>query len=201
MTRVKICGIKSVEEALAASEAGADAVGFVFAKSPRRVDTAKAAEICRVLPPFVSRVGVFVNEKRDVVKDIASSCGLTVLQFHGSEDGEYCGGFSLPVLKAVRIRSRSDLSGMLKVPAAGYVLDSYLTGMAGGTGITFEWQLIEGIPTEKVILAGGLSAGNVAGAIKKVKPHGVDVSSGVEKDGMKDPLLIKEFMSAVRGAA
>ncbi len=198
MIRVKICGIKNVAAGLAAAEAGADAIGLVFANSPRKVDLETAKTICASLPPFVSRVGVFVNEATAVVNEIASACGLTVLQFHGDEDGEYCRRFSLPVLKAISVKSAEDLRGIENFPAAGFVLDTYHPIFRGGTGETFDWSLLDDKPNVPIILAGGLSPGNLAEAIRRVKPYGVDVSSGVEKNGDKDKRLIKTFIEEAR---
>lgn len=199
--RVKICGLKDVETTLFAATAGADAVGVVFAAGPRRIEIAKARTICAALPPFVSRVGIFVNETRETVREIAAACGLTALQFHGQEDADYCRCFTLPVLKAVRVCSGTDLASLARFPAAGFVLDSYDPLLAGGTGRTFPWELVSKRPEVPVILAGGLTPENVAQAICQVRPYGVDVSSGVETGGEKDLIKIKSFIEAVRRCA
>lgn len=194
MTRVKICGIKNKADALAAARAGADAIGLVFANSPRRIDVETARAICASLPPFVSRVGVFVNEDVAVVNEIATRCGLTALQFHGDEDAEYCRQFSLPVLKSISVRTAQDLMGIDRFPAAAFVVDAYHPIFRGGTGETFDWSLLDKRPNVPIILAGGLSPGNLADAIRRVNPYGVDVSSGVEVNGEKDQKLIQSFI-------
>jgi phosphoribosylanthranilate isomerase len=196
--KVKICGLTDPDTALFAAQAGADAVGFIFADGPRRVEVEKARAICTELPPFVVRVGVFVNEARDVVRETAAACGLTALQFHGDEDAGYCRGFVLPVLKAVRMRTGTDLGVLARFPAAGFILDSYDPLQAGGTGRAFSWELAVDRPPAPVILAGGLTPENVARAIRQVQPYGVDVSSGVETGGKKDLNKIRRFIEAVR---
>jgi len=196
--RVKICGLMDAETACFAASAGADAIGVVFAAGPRRVEVEKARAILAALPPFVGRVGVFVNEAQDTVREVAVSCGLTALQFHGDEDAGYCRGFTLPVLKAVRMRPGTDLSVLDRFPAAGFVLDSYDPLLFGGTGRPFPWEMAAKRPGVPVILAGGLNAENVARAIYQVRPYAVDVSSGVETGGKKDAGKIKEFIETVR---
>lgn len=201
MTRIKICGIRTVEDALFCVEAGADAIGLVFADSPRRVEPDMARRISEALPPFINRIGVFVNVDRDVVERIARYCGLTALQFHGSEDAHYCRSFALPVVKAIRVRSASDLMGLENFPAAAVLLDAYHPNMAGGTGQAFDWSLAEKGVGKPVVLAGGLHAGNVAEAVRRVHPYAVDVSSGVETNGAKDRKKIRAFIEAVRRCA
>ncbi|MBS4031334.1 MAG: phosphoribosylanthranilate isomerase [Clostridiales bacterium] len=194
MTRVKICGIKNIADGLVAARAGADAIGLVFANSPRKIDLETARAICTSLPPFVTRVGVFVNEDGSVVNEIAAFCGLTALQFHGDEDAQYCRQFSLPVLKSISVRTAQDLRGIEEFPAAAFVLDTYHPIFRGGTGETFDWSLLDNRPNVPIILAGGLTPENLAEAIRRVKPYGVDVSSGVETDGKKDQRLIQAFI-------
>ena len=196
--KVKICGLIDVETALFAAYAGADAVGFVFADGPRRIEVEKARVIGAALPPFVARVGVFVNEAQDSVRKTAAACGLTALQLHGDEDADYCRGFTLPVLKAIRMRPGIDLALLARFPAAGFVLDSFNPGQAGGTGRTFPWELSVKRPEVPVILAGGLTAENIAQAICLVRPYAVDVSSGVETGGRKDLDKIRKFIAAAR---
>jgi len=198
MTRVKICGISSVDEALCCAQAGADAVGLVFAQSPRRVEPALARKITASLPPFIQRVGVFVNAEKTLVEQIASYVGLTALQFHGQEAADYCASFSLPVIKAVAVNSATDLAGFDEFPAAAILLDTYDPLLAGGTGRTFNWELVESGLKKPVVLAGGLHAGNVQSAIKHLKPYAVDISSGVETNGKKDKEKIKVFIASVR---
>lgn len=195
--RVKICGLTDVGTAVLAAAAGADAIGLVFSGGPRRVEVGRARAICAALPPFVGRVGVFVNESRDTVREAAAACGLTALQFHGDEDAAYCRGFTLPVLKALRMRPGTDLAELGRFPAAGFVLDSYDPLQAGGTGRTFSWEMAVERPEVPVILAGGLTPENVAGAIELVRPYAVDVSSGVETGGKKSIQKIKKFIEAV----
>lgn len=199
MVRVKICGITTVEEALAAAEAGADAVGLVFVPGRRFVTPEQAGKITAKLPPFVARVGVFADEKRETVEKTALICGLTALQFHGHEAVESCLGYRLPLLKAIRVRRSSDLENIADFPAAAFVLDSYDPAGLGGTGKTFDWSLIPADMAKPVILAGGLNRQNVRGAILQVRPYAVDVSSGVETDGKKDKKKIIEFIKAARG--
>ncbi len=198
MTRIKICGIKRKEDALVCAAAGADAIGLVFADSPRRVQVQEAADICMGLPPFISRVGVFVDEKSDTVQQIAKLCGLMALQFHGSEDGPYCRSFSLPVIKAVHVSTSADLSVLGQFPADCFVLDTFDPDLPGGTGRSFDWSLLTGLPQVPIILAGGLTADNVAEAIRLVRPYAVDVSGGVEKNGKKEKKMMEAFISAAR---
>ncbi|MDW7650798.1 MAG: phosphoribosylanthranilate isomerase [Bacillota bacterium] len=201
MTRVKICGVKTVEDALFCVKAGADAIGLVFAKSPRQVSLDTARRITDALPPFISRIGVFVDTNRDEVERIARFCGLTTLQFHGSEDAGYCSSFAIPVLKAVQVRSAVDLEGLSEFPAAAFVLDAYHPQIAGGTGRTFDWTLVRTQASRPFVLAGGLTADNVTEAVGLVRPYAVDVSSGVETDGKKDRKKISAFIQAVRRCA
>ena len=199
--KVKVCGLMDAETALFAAHAGADAVGLIFADGPRRVAVEMARAICAALPPFVGRVGVFVNAAQGFVRETAAACGLTALQFHGDEDAEYCLRFTLPVLKAVRVRPGINLAELARIPAAGFVFDSYDPLLAGGTGRTFPLELAAERPDLPVILAGGLTPENVARAIYLLRPYAVDVSSGVETDGKKDLKKIQDFIEAVRGCA
>ncbi len=201
MTKIKICGIQTVEDALFCGEAGADAVGLVFAESPRKVSLEVARHISAALPPFVSRIGVFVDADKDAVKRIVGYCGLNVLQFHGNEDAQYCRSFALPVVKAFRIQNAEDLNSLDRFPAAAYLLDTYHSFLAGGTGRTFDWNLVEQPLARPLILAGGLNKDNVTEAIESVRPYAVDVSSGVETDANKDRKKIQEFITTVRRCA
>jgi phosphoribosylanthranilate isomerase len=202
--RVKICGITCLEDARAAVAAGADALGFMFyPPSPRHVDVDTAAAICRALPPLVTRVGVFVDAAEEFVRETASRCGLGALQFHGQETPEFCRRFAPPVLKAFRIRSPDSLAALPAYDTAAWLLDSFVPGQLGGTGATFNWDLAADAARlgRPVILAGGLTPENVAGAARRVRPYGVDVSSGVEcAPGRKDPGRLKAFIAAVRSA-
>jgi phosphoribosylanthranilate isomerase len=202
--RVKICGITRVEDALAAAEAGADAIGLVFYdKSPRAVDIAQAWDIMDALPPFVTTVGLFVNADAQTIEDILVEVPLDMLQFHGDEPPEFCEQFAHPYLKAVRMRSDTDLAQISRTYAGaqGLLLDTYQPGLAGGTGQVFDWSLAQQPCDKPVVLAGGLTADNVGQAIEQVRPWAVDVSGGVEKEkGIKDSGKISAFIQAVKQA-
>ncbi len=203
MVKIKVCGIRNLREALMAVDAGADAVGFVLAKSRRRVTPREVEEICQGIPPFVSKVGVFVDENPENVKEIADRCGLDILQFHGQEPPSQLQGYRQKVIKAFLLKDEMSLQEIKSYGwmADAYLLDTYVPGMPGGTGKTFNWSLIEKINIRKpVILAGGLNEENIVAALKQVKPYGVDVSSGVENDSHegKDSVKIKNFIQKVR---
>lgn len=199
MTRVKICGISDVGNALVAAEAGADAIGLVFAPSRRRVTVEQAREIVDALPPFVTKVGLFVDEDPARIEEVADACRLDVVQLHGSESPGFCAALGRTVIKAIRVKDAASLAVMDGYRVAGFLLDSYHPEVAGGTGRTFDWDLAEQVSGRyRVILSGGLTPANVTEAIEKVRPHGVDVSSGVETDGRKDPAKIREFVMRVR---
>lgn len=204
MTRAKICGITNLADALHAAEAGADALGFVFAESPRRVTAEEVARIVPELPPFVARVGVFVDETLERIRSIARSCGLTAIQLHGSEPPEYAAELAeWQVLRAIRVRDGGSLGGLDRWRCAGFVLDAYVPGVPGGTGQVVQRDLAREAVEQghRVILAGGLTPANVAGAIAAVRPYAVDTSSGVEASpGRKDPVKVTEFLRAVRQA-
>ncbi|MDH0304460.1 MULTISPECIES: phosphoribosylanthranilate isomerase [unclassified Pseudomonas] len=202
--RSKICGITRIEDALAAVEAGADALGFVFyAKSPRAVDVRQARAIINALPPFVTTVGLFVNAPRCELNEILEVVQLDLLQFHGDETPADCEGYHRPWIKALRVRPGDDLEAACQhySGARGILLDAYVPGVPGGTGESFDWSLIPSRLSKPIILAGGLSADNVAEAIRQVRPYAVDVSGGVEQaKGIKDADKIDAFMRAVRQA-
>jgi phosphoribosylanthranilate isomerase len=204
MTRVKICGITRPEDGLAAAHAGADAIGLVFyAKSPRNVGLEQAASIACALPPFVTTVALFVNPQPEEVVAVLQRVRPDVLQFHGEEPPEFCRSFTVPYLKAVRVRPETDLiqSAALYGDAQGLLLDAWSAGAHGGTGERFDWSLIPAELPKPPILAGGLSPENVRRAIETVQPWAVDVSSGVEvSKGIKDAALIAAFMKEVRNA-
>jgi len=184
---------------MAAADAGADAIGMVFAPSRRQVSPDIAREICLALPPFISTVGVFVDEDEQEVKKIAGYCGLDVLQFHGQETPEYCSRFSQKVIKGVSVRDEQSLSGLADYAHCTLLLDSYHPTEKGGTGHVLPWELaVQAGMGRRVILAGGLHAGNVLAAIQTVKPFAVDVSSGVESDGNKDIDKIQTFITTIR---
>ena len=202
--RSKICGITRIEDALAAAEAGADAIGLVFyAKSPRAVTAAQARDIVAALPPFVTSVGLFVNASRCELNEILEVVPLDLLQFHGDETPADCVGFHRPWIKALRVRPGDDLEAACKLysGARGILLDTFVAGVPGGTGEAFDWSLVPARLSKPIILAGGLHAGNVGEAITRVKPYAVDVSGGVEAaKGIKDPAKVDAFMAAVKAA-
>ncbi len=204
MVKIKICGITNIDDALACTEAGADALGFNFyRKSPRFVEPAKAAEIITQLPPFVTPVALFVNEREEKIRDIQFTTGIKVLQFQGDERPDFCERFSTRVIKVFQIKDKESLKHMSHYRVNAYLLDSYKEGLHGGTGTTFDWHLAVVAKTfGKVILAGGLTPENVGEAVKLVQPYAVDVASGVEKEtGVKDHARIRKFVSEVRKAA
>ena len=203
--RIKICGITNLPDALAAVEEGAHALGFMFyEESPRFVTPPAAAEIIRALPPFVAKVGVFVNAERDRVVRTIAECGLDTLQFHGDETPESCLGFGLKTIKAFRIRDAASLQALGAFSTDAWLLDSYVPGKLGGTGARFNWQLAAEASRDgrgRVVLAGGLTPENVAEAIRQARPYGVDVSSGVESaPGRKDAVKMRDFITAAQGA-
>lgn len=205
-TRIKICGITREEDLAAAVAAGADALGFVFyAPSPRYVTPERAAQLVAHVPAFVTRVGLFVNEQVETVRTVLAQVPLDLLQFHGDEDAAYCSQFGRPWIKAARVKPGLDLleyaSVFAKAPGvAGLLLDADVEGYGGG-GKTFDWALIPRNLPLPVILSGGLHPGNVAEAVRAVRPWAVDVSSGVEAArGIKDAQKITEFIAGVRDA-
>lgn len=198
--KVKICGIKDVETALTAVESGADALGFVFAESKRKITSEQAREIIKELPDELLKVGVFVNEDPDVIRKIVDEAGINVIQLHGDETPEYCAQFSVPVIKALSIESHDDLNQMGLYSCDYYLLDSPKGKYRGGNGVTFDWNLLNGekLDGKKIILAGGLSIENVEQAIEVGAPYMVDVSSGVETDGKKDVNKIRKFINQAK---
>lgn len=203
-TRVKICGITNIEDAKAAISLGVDALGFIFAKSPRKIEPERAKEIILNLPPIISIVGVFVDEKEETVKKIASHCGLNTLQFHGSETPEYCNLFDQKVIKAFRIKDEMSLKEIPRYQkwANAFLLDTYKKGIRGGTGKTFDWKLaVKSKVFGPIILSGGLRPNNVKEAILQVRPYGIDVGSGIESlPGKKDHRLLEDMIKQVREA-
>jgi phosphoribosylanthranilate isomerase len=204
MTRVKICGIRSEEQALVAARAGADFIGLVFADSPRRVSPARAKKIVAALKNDYARVeavGVFVNAPANEVNRLAGSCRLDRVQLSGDEDFEYCRAIERPIIKAVRPGAFADEKPLFEWKDAVILLDTAVPGRHGGTGQTFDWGLAVPIARRfPVILAGGLTPENVTEAIQTVRPWGVDVSSGIETNGAKDTAKIEKFIKAVREA-
>ena len=202
MTKVKICGITNLEDALFAAGRGADALGFVFfSESPRYIDPGKAGEIIDALPPFISTVGVFADAQENFVKHAVNESGVGILQFHGSEGPDYCSSFGMPYLKAFKIRGMESLDALKDYPdAVAFLLDTYSEKEMGGTGVAFNWDIaVAAKPLSRIILAGGLTPENVAEAVRKVGPYAVDVSSGVEAiKGKKDPEAVRKFILAAR---
>ncbi len=204
MTRIKICGITRPEDALAAARLGADAIGLVFVPtSPRRVSVEQARAILAVLPPFVTSVALFVDPAPEEVRGVLAALHPDLLQFHGEEAPDFCAAFGVPYIKAVRVRPEVDLLKYAATHAAarGLLLDAYHPGSHGGTGLSFDWNLIPAGLVCPIVLAGGLTPENVAEAVRRVRPWAVDVSSGVERSpGIKDAARIASFIREVRNA-
>ncbi|MES2547278.1 MAG: phosphoribosylanthranilate isomerase [Pseudomonadota bacterium] len=203
-TRVKICGITRVQDALEAVRCGADAIGLVFyAASPRCVTVQQAQQIVAALPPFVSVVALFVNASPAEIEVITSQVRIDTVQFHGDETAEDCARIKLPYFKAIRVKPDTNLL-QYEIDfssAKALLLDTYSETAYGGTGHVFDWDLIPANMSKPVILAGGLLAENVGLAIQKVKPYAVDISGGVESSkGIKDAEKIAAFMRAVQSA-
>ena len=202
MVKVKICGITNLDDARRAVDAGADALGFNFyPKTPRYVDPEISHRIVTELPPFVTTVGIFVNEPEEKVHRIIRSSGIQVLQFHGEESPEYCERFHLKAIKAFRIREAFDLAHLGAYEADAFLLDAYVAGAYGGTGKTFNWETARKAKTYgRIILAGGLTPENVKRAVAEVQPYAVDVSSGVERaPGKKDHRKMRAFVEQAKG--
>lgn len=204
MTRIKICGITRLEDALIAAEAGADAIGLVFYESsPRAVTINQAKLICEAIPPFITTVGLFVNADKKFVDAVLTEIPLNLLQFHGEEPASYCEQFNRPWLKALRVHANMSINAKIApyANAQGILLDTYIAGVQGGTGKTFDWSIIPLSINKPLILAGGLTIGNVQLAIQKVKPYAVDISGGVEiSKGIKDANKIKAFIKKVKSS-
>lgn len=200
MVRVKICGIKRLEDAMAAVEAGADAIGLNFWRPGRRyVPPEVARVIARALPPFVTRVGVFADEDAERIREIASLCGLDALQLHGSESPEFCRQFDRPVVKGIKVRGPESVGGLGRYQVSAFLLDAHVPGEMGGTGRAFDWGLAAlAKEAGPVILSGGLTPENVGDAIRAAHPYAVDVATGVETDGRKDPAKIRAFVAEVQ---
>ena len=204
MVRIKICGITSREDALGACEAGADALGFIFWQGSKRyVDPDEAKKIVKVLPPFVTIVGVFVDESHDKISEIVDLVGLDAVQLHGTESPEFCAAVKRPVIKAFRVTGEEVVSELSRYSVSAYLLDTYREGVLGGTGKTFNWDIArKATPSGRVILAGGLTPENIADAVRQVGPYGIDVSSGVEmSEGKKDMDRVRLFIESARAAA
>jgi phosphoribosylanthranilate isomerase len=198
--RIKICGITNLEDARMAVEAGADALGFVFAPSPRQVSPEQAARIIAELPPFVTTVGLVVDQDPG---PILAACPVDVVQFHGSETPEQVAAVPRRAYKAFRLRSQADLEPLGPYVASAFLLDAYVPGIAGGTGRSFPWELAAQAKRygRPIIVAGGLTPDNVAQCIRTTRPYGVDVSTGVEAaPGKKDPEKVRAFIRSAREA-
>jgi len=201
MVKVKICGITSLEDALTAVAAGADALGFVFhPASPRHIFPEQAAAIIRQLPPFIQTVGLFVDESRDTVNTTADRCGLDIVQLHGDETPDFCSSINRRVIKAFRIKDIFSLDAVSDYCIAACLLDAWSPAAHGGTGRTFNWEIASAAAAQRpIILAGGLTPDNVAEAVRRVKPYAVDVSSGVESSpGHKDADKLRKFIIQAR---
>jgi len=203
-TRIKICGITRLEDALLAAQLGAHALGFVFyPSSPRALSPEQAREMIAALPPFVVSVGLFVNATPEAVRATLEVAPVNLLQFHGDESAAYCEQFGLPYLRAIRIKSDTDLLQYATEfrGAKALLLDTWVDGVPGGTGEQFDWGLIPHNLPLPIILSGGLNAQIVTKAVQLVRPWAVDVSSGVERSkGIKDPIKMANFIQGVRDA-
>ena len=203
MPKIKICGFTRPQDAQAAAELGADAVGLVFyAKSKRCVDAAQAAEIVAALPPQVAKVALFVNESAEQIRRILETVPIDIVQFHGDEAPEFCRQFGKPYWKAVRVQSAQDIAEAAGryADAAALLLDAHIAGQYGGTGQVFDWRLLPETMPLPWILSGGLNPGNVAAAVRQTGAAWLDVSSGVEQaPGIKNRDLMADFIRQVRG--
>jgi phosphoribosylanthranilate isomerase len=203
-TMIKICGLKRVQDALYAARNGAHAIGIVlYPESPRFVNYRQARQIVNALPAFVTPVALMVDPSQTEVEKIIEEVRPALLQFHGDESPEFCSSFSVPYIKAVRVRPEVDLLqyARLHAGAKGLLLDAFVDGTQGGTGATFDWALIPNESPLPLILAGGLNSHNVTDAIRRVRPWAVDVSSGVESEkGIKDAAMIAAFIRGVKDA-
>ena len=200
-TRIKICGITNLQDAKVAIDEGVDAIGLVFCEnSPRYINISRAKKIVENTTPFVNYVGLFVDAEKEYINDVLKEVALDTLQFHGQESEQACALYNKPYIKAIRMNKNINLSEEAEkyFSAHALLLDTYIEGLSGGTGIIFDWDLITKEIEKPIILAGGLNASNVKDAIKKISPYAVDVSGGVEVEkGKKDPSKIKEFINEV----
>lgn len=203
MTQVKICGLREVAHVQAAVEAGVDFIGFVFAPSKRQIDIATAQKLAQHIPSSIKKVGVFVNEAPEMITKIFEQVPLDYVQFHGDEDNVFIQQLGLPSIKAFSVKTKEDLQRAAEFEVDFYLFDTPSHDFRGGSGQTFDWSLLQNVPLakEKIILAGGLHPDNVAQAIQLLKPGAVDVSSGVETNGVKDVQRIQQFLVAAKGAS
>lgn len=198
--KVKICGLKRLEDINVVNKYPVDYIGFVFAPSKRRVSLEEAIELKAALNPSIKTVGVFVNEEPSVVNEIAAKCSLDIVQLHGDEDDEYIKNIKFPVWKSISVKDSNFYKEMeLCTLSSGFVLDTFSSDAKGGTGKAFNWDLVKDLSKDKfIILAGGLNSSNVLTAIEKVSPSIIDVSSGVEEQGFKNEFRIQEFLGKVK---
>ena len=204
-TKIKICGTTNLDDALLAVELGADTLGFIFyPKSSRCVKVQEAANICNALPPFVAKVGVFVNELEYEIEKALSECLLNALQFHGDEPPGFCQKFAAKSIKAIRVRDEESLRAAAEYDVDALLLDTYTDESRGGTGRTFDWSLAvraKEFLSAPIILSGGLTTANVQEAVRKVRPYAVDVASGVEREpGKKDPEKLRRFIELCKSS-
>ncbi|MBI3252018.1 MAG: phosphoribosylanthranilate isomerase [Candidatus Omnitrophica bacterium] len=203
MVRVKICGITNLEDAQTALDAGADAIGFVFAPSARRVTPREAGRIARAVGPWISTVGVFVDEKIETLRKIAEACRLSAVQLHGNENKDYLKApASFKIIKAFRVADRRDFKGVANFPADAFLFDTKIKDRRGGTGVRFDWKLLKGKKWARpAVISGGLTPENVGTVVRLLAPYGVDVSSGVEgSPGKKDGRLVRAFIKNAKNA-
>ena len=204
ITKVKFCGITNLKDAISAAELGADALGFVFyPKSPRFISPKNAKEIIKKLPPFISMVGLFVNQSKSEVEEVIKGCPLNLLQFHGDENEAFCKQYNLPYIKAISMKSDVDLLKCVQEynSAKALLLDTFSKVARGGSGEVFDWKMIPPNTLKPIIVAGGLTPDNVQTLLEVISPYGVDVSSGIEiNKGLKDYKLMKKFILGVTNA-
>lgn len=204
ITKVKFCGITNLQDAISAAELGADALGFVFyPKSPRFISPKNAKEIIKKLPPFISMVGLFVNQSKSEVEEVIKGCPLNLLQFHGDENEAFCKQYNLPYIKAISMKSDVDLLKCVQEynSAKALLLDTFSKDARGGSGEVFDWKMIPPNTLKPIIVAGGLTPDNVQTLLEVISPYGVDVSSGIEiNKGLKDYKLMKKFILGVTNA-
>lgn len=200
MTKVKVCGLMERGHVKTAVEAGVDAIGFVFAPSSRRITVDEAKQLAQDIPDGVMKIGVFVNETREEIERIFNEVPLDFVQYHGDENPDFINSINLPSIKALAVKSEDDVKNAKTYNTDYYLFDAPGTVYKGGSGVTFDWQLLKesGVTPDKLILAGGLNAENVGEAVRRVGPFMVDVSSGVELDRRKDDALIRAFIRAAK---
>jgi len=199
--KIKICGITNMEDARVASDLGADALGFIFYKeSKRNVSPETVKDIISELPPFITKVGVFVNSDLDEILSIKEQTGIDIAQLHGDETPEFCGTIPFKIIKVIRIKEKSDIGQVAQYSDQDILFDTYSDKEYGGTGESFNWEILKDLSLSKnIILSGGLNSDNVLDAVKIVRPYAVDISSGVEcEPGKKDHKKIKKFIEAIK---